>query len=120
MKKLLVIIAVFLAFGFAVGAGARADIDQTSRTVEAAKASTVQYVSAAPRTIAQSDKLDQNGCCWDDLCFNSSHCHHCGASAVMAFGIGYSHDYGRDAFSIVPERLPRLSVYYAIIDPPRA
>lgn len=120
MNKVLAILAVFLVLGFAVGAGARAESGQASQSVEASKVSTIQYVSAAPEEVVQSGELDQNGCCWDDLCFNASHCHHCGVSAFMAFGTVYVLHYGRDAFSIVPERLPRLSVHYAIIDPPRA
>jgi hypothetical protein len=115
-------IALFLAFGFAGGAEAHSVVRSSAQRVEGAAISGGQYISAAPEHATSQAAHQERDCCWDGLCFNASHCHHCGGTAALLIpaptAIMVSESHGK--FGSLSDTIPVLSVSYAIIDPPIA
>lgn len=122
MRKFLALVALFVALGFAGGAEAHSVVRSATQRVEATDVYGGQFVSAAPERSADQAEHQERDCCWDGLCFNTSHCHHCsGATALLIPApastlVSESHA----KFGPLSDRMRVLSVSYAIIDPPRA
>jgi hypothetical protein len=122
MRKFLALIALFVVLGFAGGAEAHSVVRSTAQRVEATEASGAQFVSAAPKNVADQTEHKDRECCWDGLCFNSSHCHHCGGAAALLIPSATSMlvSLSHHRFGSLADTIPIFSLSYAIIDPPRA
>ena len=122
MRKFLAFIALFVALGFAGGAEAHSVVRSSAQRVEAATVSGGQFISTASEHTADQTEQKERNCCWDGLCFNSSHCHHCGGTTALLIpapaSIIMSVSHGK--FGPLTDTIPILSISYAIIDPPRA
>ena len=122
MRKFLAFIALFVALGFAGGAEAHSVVRSSAQRVEATDVYGGQFVSAAPERSADQAKHQESDCCWDGLCFNTSHCHHCGAGTALLIpapdSMMVSESHGK--FGPFSDMILVLSLSYTIIDPPRA
>jgi hypothetical protein len=122
MRKFLAFIALFVALGFAGGAEAHSVVRSSAQRVEAAAVSVGQFISADSEHTAHQTNQEESNCCWDGLCFNSSHCHHCGGATALLIpapsSIMMSVSHGK--LGSLTDTMPVLSVSYTIIDPPRA
>lgn len=122
MRRFLALIALFVALGFAGGAEAHSVVRSTAQRVDATEISGGQFVYAAPERAGDQAEHHERDCCWDGLCFNASHCHHCGSAAALLIpapaSILVSSSHAK--FGSLSDTMPVLSVSYTIIDPPRA
>jgi hypothetical protein len=121
MRQFIALIAVILTVGFASGADAHALVSSSEQRIEAVWVSSTQSIAETSDEAGHADHKSEKECCWDGLCANAAHCHHAGVTAFTfaADQIFAGPDIAR-SFDALSDRLPRLSVHYSIIDPPRA
>jgi len=121
MRTVTALFILFLALGLANGARANSFSCSPTQFVENVSASLKQQNSDAIHNLNDLGDECNDGCHWNGFCSDPSVCHHCG---VVAFEIPSPffmfEPHGRVEYDAGPQRLPRLSVSYSIIDPPRA
>jgi len=108
--------------GFAVEAEARALGVVQSETCVAGPELDTQQISASQWSAVHNASQTDLHCCVNNFCFNAGHCHHCAGAAAVILPHAGSHSVSLEHsdFGLSAQCMPLLSLFYPLIDPPRA